>query len=177
MIWLTSCFCFWNGIFLFFLENLRGKTFLNPSCLDPLGLMIFPLLKNLESVHGDASRDATETKKTSILFALRMMLPLESIGFYWFGFWNFMVWFSKKNNVLMQKVTIFSTWFRPDSPHPFAACFKDHSQKPMEAVQQAADQVKVWGCSWFLLKAVRDHRWNVDISEWGKMNIIYIYIW
>ena len=58
------------------------------------------------------------------------------------------------------------------SPHPFAACFKDHSKKPMEAVQQAADQVKVWGCSFLL--AVRDHRWNVDISEWGKMNIIYI---
>lgn len=75
----------------------------------------------------------------------------------------------------MQKVTFFPPGFRPDSPHPFAARFKDHSQKPMEAVQQAADQVKVWGCSWFLLKAVRYHRWNVDISEWGKMNIRYIW--
>ena len=88
------------------------------------------------------------------------------------------LFFSKKNNILMQKVTLFPPGFDPIHLTPSLPASQDHSQKPMEAVQQAADQVKVWGCSWFLLKAVRDHRWNVDISEWVKMNIIYIwYIW
>lgn len=163
---------------IFGCHNLRGKKFLNPSCLDFLKLMIFPLLKNLESVNGDAGRDAPETKKPSILFALRMMLPLESIGFYWFGFLNFMVCFSRKKHHLdAKKVTFFPPGFDPIHLTPSLPASQDHSQKPMEAVQQAADQVKVWDCSWFLLKAVRDHRWNVDISEWGKMNIRYIYIY
>ena len=87
----------------------------------------------------------------------------------------------RKKNILMQKVTFFPPGFDPIHLTPSLPASQDHSQKPMEAVQQAADQVKVWGCSWFLLKAVRDHRWNVDISEWVKMNIryisyIYIYI-
>ena len=51
-------------------------------------------------------------KKTKrILFALRMMLPLESIGFYWFGFRNFMVCFFEKKQHLDAKSHIFSTWF------------------------------------------------------------------
>lgn len=80
----------------------------------------------------------------------------------------------RKKNILMQKVTFFPPGFDPIHLTPSLPASQDHSQKPMEAVQQAADQVKVWGCSWFLLKAVRDHRWNVDISEWVKMNIRYI---
>lgn len=108
--------------FDFFLENLRGKKFLNPSCLDPLGLMIFSASEKPGICPWRCRPRCHRKKKTKrILFALRMMLPLESIGFYWFGFRNFMVCFFEKKH-LDAKSHIFSTWFRPDSPHPFAAC-------------------------------------------------------